>query len=432
MEPTTRILKQGVIGISQFFSLQAAKEGNANILWNSAEIFTKMLSFSDLNHQSLIGAAGISIGSLIDDVMIGNGVYQEHQLAKLGCAMYAGYKLSLNDRIKKSTDSTLKSDILTSSAIGVGLFGLSKLLGSGDIINSMRSNTKDCIEFSDKVFELSDGTVNPYNDLLVGAGINTVIGGGRQFLNDFKLDMGGMTSDFVKASITSSVNIGIGLKSTKDFKHALISKFSSIDERTLIELEKDYRAQKVMENLLSNIDKASKSITKTAVNYSVKNSWQQILANQKDDVGLSSFVASNLFNNFKIQSKKSYKSDEFENAVKNKDILAIRQQIKAQEKSGDKSYSSELFSFCKKSMETLLSPLAASFLVSAMQGKEIKVKDATITFDQPEAFSKYFMPITSTVGMSLLSTEDDSQEALDDMQYLYRKIVEIQDSYYSH
>ena len=99
MEPTTRILKQGVIGISQFFSLQAAKEGNENILWNSAEIFTKMLSFSDFEQQSLIGAAGISIGSLIDDVMIGNGVYQEHQLAKLGCAMYAGYKLSLNDTI---------------------------------------------------------------------------------------------------------------------------------------------------------------------------------------------------------------------------------------------------------------------------------------------------------------------------------------------
>ncbi len=428
MEPTTRILKQGVIGISQFFSLQAAKEGNANILWNSAEIFTKMLSFSDFEQQSLIGAAGISIGSLVDDVMIGNGVYQEHQLAKLVCAMYAGYKLSLNDTIKKSTDSTLKSDILTSSAIGVGLFVLSKLLGSGDIINSMRSNTKDCIEFSDKVFELSDGTVNPYNDLLVGAGINTVIGGGRQFLNDIKLDMGGMTSDFVKASVTSSVNIGIGLKSTKDFKHALISKFSSIDERTLIELEKDYRAQKVMENLLSNIDKASKSITKTAVNYSVKNSWQQILANQKDDVGLSSFIASNLFNNFKIQNKKSYKSDEFESAVKNKDILEIRQQIKAQEKSGDKlSYTSELFSFFNKSIEYFLSPLAASFLVSAMQGQGEEIK-----FYQSEAFSKYFTPITSTVGMSLLSTEDDSQEALDDIQYLYGKIIEIQDSYYSH
>ena len=35
-------------------------------------------SFSDFKQQSLIGAAGISIGSMIDDVMIGNGVYQEH------------------------------------------------------------------------------------------------------------------------------------------------------------------------------------------------------------------------------------------------------------------------------------------------------------------------------------------------------------------
>ncbi len=426
-----KIGRQGVLGVSQFFSLQAPKqEGLKKYLCNGLEIFTKTLSFSDLtNTDSIIKASIIAIGSMIDDVLIDLEVYQDHNITKLGCAMYAGYKFNSSSLIKSNPvqDNIVKGAV----GIGLGLFILSSLLGSGDIINAMRSNTKDCIEFSDKVFELSDGTVNPYNDLHIGNAVNTVIGGGRQFLNDIKLDMGGPISDIIKAGVTTSVNIAIGLKSTKDFKNALFSKFSSIDDRTLIELEKDTRAQKAMENLLSNIDKASSSITKTAASYSVKNFWQQILASKEANIGLHSFIASNLFNNIKIQNKDPYKSDDFESAVKSKDLSAIRDQLKATEQLQDKSYFSELYSFGKKAFETLAYPLAASFLVSAMEGG-VKDQDKEIKFYDPQGFSKYFTPITSTLGMALVSTEDASQDALDDIQYLYDKIVEIQEGVTNH
>jgi hypothetical protein len=42
--------------------------------------------------------------------------------------------------------------------------------------------------------------------------------------------------------------------------------------------------------------------------------------------------------------------------------------LKAKEQLEDKSYFSEVYSFCKKAFYTLVHPLAASFLVSAMEG----------------------------------------------------------------
>ena len=76
----------------------------------------------------------------------------------------------------------------------------------------------------------------------------------------------------------------------------------------------------------------------------------------------------------------------------------------------------------KKIYDVLTKPFAASFLVSAMQCS----KD----FDTPATFSKYFTPITSTLGMSISIECHNSSEALDDLMYLANKIDEIHHNYY--
>jgi hypothetical protein len=421
---TPKIISEGLLGISSLIGLHAARAEYSNLFLNAAEIFTKLISFADLtdisySNKSFIGAAGIAIGTIVDDVMIDQGFYKQHHLSKVSCALYAGYKISENTEITQKIASVpeLKNDYMSSTSMlfGAGLLGLSTLLRSGDIINAMRAGTKECIEFSDKVSELT--SVDPFIDMQVGASVNTVIGGARQFAVENKLEIGSPLSDAVKAAISTSVNVLSASKSKSEFKKQLVERFASVDERTMHSLESDTRAYKTMQNIVDNIEKASNGITNNAVNYGIKNSWQQVLAGQSGDSGLSAFVAANLFNNFKEKKAKHKKI-----VTKSEDLFSIKSQLNDYDKKNSYSTTDEVIGCVKKIYDVLTKPFAASFLVSAMQCS----KD----FDTPATFSKYFTPITSTLGMSISIECHNSSEALDDLMYLANKIDEIHHNYY--
>lgn len=421
-----KIISEGLLGISSLIGLHAARAEYSNLLLNGAEIFTKLISFSDLTdisygNKSLIGAAGIACTSVIDDIIIQRGIYKEHYLSKAFCSLYAGYKMSERTEIsgKFGDWTSLKSyeNQLTSISIGVGLLGLSTVLCSGDIINAMRSGTKECVEFADKVFELT--SVDPLVDMQVGAGVNTVIGGARQFAGENKLEIGTPLSDAVRSAISTSINVFSASKSKVEFKKQLVEKFLSVDERTMNALQSDTRAYKTMQNIVEKIEKASSGITNNAVNYGVKNAWQQFLAGQKTDIGLDSFISASLFNNFKVNHVKCPKG-----IIKphGKDLSSIKSQLYNYESKNSYSVVDEVIGCGKRISNALITPFAASVLVSAMQGGKC--------FETPTVFSKYFTPVTITLGMSMSINCTSSNEALDDLIHLSNKIDEIHHEYY--
>ena len=284
-----KIGKEALTGISSAISLEAARNnGSNNIALNALGMATKLLSFSDIycekSYDSVIGSLGITAASTIDDILISNGLIQEHHFAKLACAFYAGYKLSSNTQITNIFNFA-KDGILKTLAIGSVLSVSSYLFGSGDMINVMRNNTKDCINFAEKVSRLSDGVVDPYTDMQVATAINGVIGGGRQFLNDFKLEMGAPVNGAVGAFVNTGVSIACSAKSQEKFQEILVEKFyKKIDQlgiNGLNNLKSDKRAEKILNDLPSYISKAANGITKTAVNSSLKTAYSQVLAGYK-------------------------------------------------------------------------------------------------------------------------------------------------------
>ena len=444
---------QILVAGSNLVGLQAAKVTNkgAKIALHSAENLMKFLAFSDLGgiekfdkvpdlSKSVIGALGLTAATTLDDIFINLGLYQDHHLAKVGCALYAGYRLSENDQVSGLVGG---SDIFTKTGlIGGGLLGASYLFGSGDMINITRSNTSDCLEFANDIYQLSDGDVNVHKDMMIGAAISGVIGGGRQFLGDLKLDIGGPLNGPISAVVNTSVNIATSRQSEKNLKNILVDKFNQkLNTADISKL--DSRAHKILEELPEYIEKASYSITKNAANSGLKTAYQQILAGCKyeiktlenhsqdsaykkttsefhNDMGFSVFVTSNLFNRASaddLQKKvdknlKGAKIDyEFNQLTNEGQVFKMKKKLNSLKDKEEDSVLSTILG-CGKKLFNFLAPVAIdSILVGMMHNKDAKWND-------PGSYKDAYMPVGSMVAIGESFIDVDSFAALKELQYL--------------
>lgn len=420
---------------SNLVGLNSAKVTNkgAKIALHSAENLMKLLAFSDLGEfekfdkvpelsKSIIGAVGLTAATTLDDIFISFGLYQNHHLAKVGCALYAGYRLSENDQVGGLVGG---GDIYTKTGlIGGGLLGASYLFGSGDMINIMRSNTSDCVEFANEVYQLSDRGVNVHKDMMIATGVSGVIGGGRQFLGDFKLDVGGPLNGPISALVNTTVNLAASRKSEKDLKNILIDKFNQ--KLSAADISKlDSRAHKILEELPEYIQKAAHSITKNAANTGLKTSYQQILSackynNKNSDMGLSVFVTSNLFNRASaddLQKKvdknlKGAKIDyEFNKLTQEGQVFEMQSKLNSLKDKDSESVLSTIWG-CGKKLFNFLAPVAIdSILVGMMHNKDAKWND-------PGTYKDAYMPVGSMVGIGEAFIDVHSFAALKELQYL--------------
>lgn len=444
-----KLQKQLLLGASNLIGLQAAKSDGINqVLYNGAEIFTKLLSFTDLPYlgvdcnvgkgnntsPSLVGATGVAIASTIDDYMIQLGIYNEHHLAKAGCALYTAYKLT-NNGLQGYSDASP----VAIAFISAGLLGSSYLFGSGDIIHTMRTNTKDCIEFSNKISDLTEGVIDPYKDMQVAASINTIVGGGRQFLGDYKLDMGGPINGVVSAMINTGVNVASSAQTEKSLQNYLISTFqdhiSKLTTEQMNALKQNAHAAKVLESLPSYIKLAASSVTKTATNSGVKTAYQQILSgsayDQKGvtstkfhDVGFNVFAASMLFN--KVQTDdlsaklKSIVNDfDFRNAVHKNDKYTLQASLEDLRVQNDNDWIKPVWS-CTKKVANLIAPaLINSTLVAGMYEKDMSTATST------GIMKEFYTPVAATLAIGESFVGTDSYDAINQLEYLLEAIAYV-------
>ncbi len=442
-----RVLKQIFVTVSNFISLEAARVENntLKIALYGAENLTRFLAFSDLGEQeakgfnykssSVIGALGLTTAVALDDIAINLKLYKDHHLGKCISALYIGYMLADNNQI--SALVPINANIIKTSVISAALLGGSYLFGSGDMIDIMR-NTRDCVKFAEKVYELSDGEVDIYTDMRVAAGFGGFIGGGRQFLNDFKLDIGGPLNGSISAIVNTAAHIVVSGSSEKELKNNLLEKFQNqlnkLPSDTINTL--DPRSQKILEELPQYIEKASSSITHNATNNGISTAYQQILAASKydqkpklheeykeiksSDVGLSVFVASNLFNrtsadNLEAKVVKNLKSAEvgynFNHEAHEHNILAMQSKLEALKNKESESVLKKMIN-CVQQVFDVVAPIAInSMLLGMMHNNKVSWNDSN-------THKNFYMPISAICCIGKTPVDVEAFAALQELEYL--------------
>lgn len=451
-----KALGQVLITASNFIGLEAAKVENktAKIALYTAENLTKFLAFSDLGmigtskstpgfSKSVIGALGLTTAITLDDILINLGLYKNHHFAKLSSALYAGYRLADNTQISgliidNHNQVTKTNQVVKTGIISGVLLCSSYLFGSSDMINIMRSNTNDCIEFANEISDLSDGAVNIYKDMRIAIGASGLIGGGRQFLCEYKLDIGGPLNGAISTGINTTVNVASSAHSEKDFKNSLVKKFQSklqnLSDEQITQL--DHRSQKILEALPDYIEKASSSIAKNAANSATKTAYQQILAASKYelknngqstydlDMGLSVFVTSNLFNttsadNLEAKVQKNLKNIETSYNFNYETYLgktgSINKKLNTLKHKKSESTYDTVFGASKK-IFNVIAPIAIDSILVGMMHKE----DAT--WHTPSGYSNCYMPVSSMVGVGETFIDIEAFTAIKELQYLSNEL----------
>lgn len=416
MGKTTTIglmISHGLVTLSNILGLYAADIENKGlkIALHTGENLTKFLAFSDCGHGNsnigILGAIGLTAMTTIDDVAINYGLYENHHLAKVGSAIYAGMQCS------------------GGAILSGGLLLGSYLLGSGDLINTMRSNTNDSIEFTHEVYKISNGKVNVYNDILYGSLVGGTLSIGRQLIQALNLDIGGPLSGVISTTTNTVVNIISSSSSEEKLKQILVDKFQYklryISQEQIDKL--DNRAQKILEKLPEYIEKASTSITKNATNSTVKTAYQNILAGatygEDKTMGLSVFVSANLFNwssadNIQETVKKNIKSMEadyeFSKLSQDDQIYTIGKKLGILQDKKSDSLTTKLWNYGKTVVKVLAPIFAGSILVTCIHSKEL--------FNDPKAWKNAYMPIGSIVAIGETFIDVDSFTAMKQLQYL--------------
>ncbi len=440
-----KVIGQVLMTASNLIDLEAARCENkiGKVVLDGGANLTKFLAFSDLgcfgiegnkdaqynfDHKSIsfIGALGLTAAVALDDIAINSGLYKDHHLGKVGSALYAGYRLSKNQEVDGLAGKIIENTLTKIGLISTALLGSSYLFGSGDMINIMRSNTNDCVEFAKEVSDLSGGSVNIYRDMRIAAGVDGVIGGGRQFLGDFKLDIGGPLNGAINTTINTAVNVGLSRNSEKDFKNSLLERFQSkLNVLSPDKISKlDSRSQKILEKLPEYIEKASSSITKNSTNTVLQKAYQQILASSKlktdnskslvhYDMGLSVFIASNLFNTAKI--KKNLKQAEigygFNDEAHIDKIGFVKQKLNNLKYQKSESVIDTILC-CGKKVCNMVAPVVMnSILVGMMHNKDA-------TWNNPIHYKDCYMPVGSIVGVGQTPIDLAVFTAVQELQYL--------------
>jgi hypothetical protein len=311
-----KFLGQFFITCANLLGLEAPKHENkfVKIGLHAVENLTRNIAFSDLNFteklcpsKSFKGALGLTLATALDDIAITYDLYQDHHLARFGSAAYIGYMLGRNETIQSSFMKSIPySNVMTPIIIGGALASLSYLLGVGDTINIMRSNTEGCVKYTDSIYDLSGGNVNLNADTRVGALTGCIVNGSRQFLGDFEL--GGPASLASSVISITMVNLLVSNKSEAELKLRLTEifceKLAKLKSGDIARL--DPRARDILDNLAERIKQACSSIEKHASNVGVKYGYQHFLTSTKlkindneyhSDLGFSVYVTSMLFNN---------------------------------------------------------------------------------------------------------------------------------------
>lgn len=434
-----KFLSQCLAAASNFLGLEATACENkfAKIALHTGENLARFLAFSDLGYNkdsclstSVIGALGLTAATALDDIAITYGLYQEHHLAKAGCAAYGSYKLVNNNQVEKFCNGASISDkTMKYGAISTALLAASYIWGSGDMIGIMRSNTEDSIEFANQVYKLSDEQVNVFNDIRVGIGTNAVIGGARQFLVDIDMEIGGPLNPLVTSTVSTIVNIAASRHSEDNFKNILVEKFCTNLEN--VDISKlDSRAKKILEELPEYINKASSSITKNATNTGVKTSYQYLLAGSKievakgkieNDLGLSVFIMSNLFNSVKADNIYKKVADslwnaqddyEFNKLTNEGNIDSMRDRLCSLRDQKPESVSNAVLNCGRKLFNVITPILVDSALVGMMYNK-----DAALF--SPSSYKSAYMTAGTILGIGETFVDIDAFAAVQELQYLY-------------
>jgi hypothetical protein len=460
------IVDQLLIAASNILGLEAAKAQNQGIkiALHTAENLTKLLAFSDLGFNtkiaspkevnltksySVLGALGLTAMLAMDDLAINNGLYKNHHLGKVGSAIYAGLKCSNNNI------ADVKTDISTAAMWSGALLAGSYLVGSGDIVDIMRSNTNDSIEFADEVYDTSNGVVNIEKDMILGSLVGSVLSGGRQIMQPLSLEIGAPLNGVISTTTSTAVNIISSSNSEKNFKNILVDKFQYklryISSEQINKL--DDRAQKVFEKLPEYIDKASSCITKNATNAGVKTSYQNILASsefyKQHDMGLSVFVISNLFNlaspdNLHRKVQKNLNAlkadDDFNRLTHDEKIYDIGKKLNVLQDKKSDSIATKLLNYGKTVVKLIAPVFIGSILVTRMHDDTIfnKAVFAPQTPDnmQSKMWRSAYMPIVSILSIGETFIDVDAFTAIKQLQYLEDALEKVytydslaQDSY---
>ena len=433
-----KFLSQCLAATSNFLGLEAVACENkfAKIALHTGENLARFLAFSDLDYNkdsclstSVIGALGLTAATALDDIAITYGLYQEHHLAKAGCAVYASYKLVNNAQVEKFCNGASISDkTMKYGAISTALLALSYGWRSGDMIGIMRSNTEDSIEFANQVYKLSDEQVNVFKDMRIGIGTNAIIGGARQFLVDIDMEIGGPLNPLLTSTVSTIVNIAASRHSEDDFRNILVEKFCNKLEN--VDISKlDSRAKKILEELPEYINKASSSITKNVTNTGVKTSYQYLLAGSKIkvddtdhmDLGLSVFTMSNLFNSVKADNIYKKVADslwnaqgdyEFNKFTNEGNIDLMRDRLCSLRDQKPESVSNAVLSCGRKIVNVITPILVDSALVGMMYNK-----DATLF--SPGSYKSAYMTAGTILGIGETFVDIDAFAAVQELQYLY-------------
>ena len=401
------IINHSLITISNIFGLKAGRVQNngIKILLNGIENLTKFLAFSnlDINNiktESIKNVIAFSAMTTLDDIAINYDLYQSHHLTKFGSALYVGQKLSVQD-----------GNPFATIAISGGLLGASYLFGSSDIINVIRANTHDVVEFADDISYLTNEQVNIDNDIITSHVISNTLACGVHYLRMHHCDIGGSLNVIMNTTTNTFVNIISSAASEQEFKKILLNKFQhKLKYLSTEQINRlDYRAQHVLENLPKYIEQAYSSITKNAINTSIKTAYQNILA--QDNKGLDIFIIANLFNcisidNIEAKVSKNIKSiqDDYNYSKLSQydKLYEIEKKLRIIKDKEDDSVTTKLWDYSKKVFKVLTPSFICGILLHKMadQRKKDCVEDQT---NKGFALStaKYFWPILS-IGESFI------------------------------
>jgi hypothetical protein len=387
------IIKHSLIAVSNIFGLKAGRVQNngIKILLNGIENLTKFLAFSNLeiknlniknsdienldiknitteSIKSIKNVIAFSAMTTLDDIAINYDLYQSHHLTKFGSALYVGQKLSVQD-----------GNPFATIAISGGLLVASYLFGSSDMINVIRANTNDVVEFADDISNLSDGIVNIDNDIITSHAISNTLSCGAQYLKMNHYEIGGSLNVIMNTTTNTFVNIISSAASEQEFKKILLNKFQhKLKYLSTEQINRlDYRAQHVLENLPKYIEQAYSSITKNAINTSIKTAYQNILAQDKQSLDI--FIVANLFNcapinNIEAKVSKNIKSiqDDYNYSKLSQydKLYEIEKKLRIIKDKEDYSVTTKLWDYSKKVFKVLIPSLICGILLHKMLDHE--------------------------------------------------------------